>query len=80
MVPQEPIEEFVGKTWNFQGMCVMVWRTCPVSDDPEGLKLCPQGTISFSSLMPSISDTLGAKDAKFGTGVQCNKVFQHLKN
>ena len=57
----------------------MVRRTCPVSDDPEGSKLCPQGTFPFSSLMPSSSDTFGARDTKFGTGVQCNKVFQNFE-
>ena len=35
--------------------------TCHVSDDPEGSKLCPQGTFPFSSLMPSGSDTLRAR-------------------
>ena len=60
-------------------MCTMVRRTCPVSDDPEGSKLCPQGTFPFSSLMPSSSDTFGARDTKFGTGVQCNKVFQNFE-
>ena len=43
---------------NFQGRCALVWFTCHVSDDPERSKLCPQGTIPFSSLMPSSSDTL----------------------
>ena len=60
-------------------MCTMVRRTCPVSDDPEESKLCPQGTFPFSSLMPSSSDTFGARDTKFGTGVQCNKVFQNFE-
>ena len=79
MVAREPVEGFVGKTLNFQGMCTMVRRTCPVGDDPEGSKLCPEGTITFSSLMPSSSDTLRARDTKFGTGVQCNKVFQNCE-
>ena len=34
----------------------------------------------FFSLMPSSSDTLRVRDTKFGTGVQCNKVFQNWEN
>ena len=30
--------------------------------------------------MPSSSDTLRVRDTKFGTGVQCNKVFQNWEN
>ena len=66
--PREPLakqysldkvfEKMVAETRNFQGRCTPVGYTCHVSDDPEGSKLCPQGTISFSSLMPSSSDTL----------------------
>ena len=41
---------------------------CHVSDDPEGSKLCPQGTFPFFSLMPSGPDTLRAGVTKFGTG------------
>ena len=66
--PREPLanqysldkvfEKMVAETRNFQGRCTPVGYTCHVSDDPEGSKLCPQGTISFSSLMPSSSETL----------------------
>ena len=66
--PREPLakqysldkvfEKKVVETRNFQGRCTLVGYTCHVSDDPEGSKLCPQGTISFSSLMPSSSATL----------------------
>ena len=57
----------------------MVRRTCPVSDDPDGSKLCPQGTISFFSLMPSSSEALEPRVPKFGTGVQRNMVFQNFE-
>ena len=57
----------------------MIRRTCPVSDDPDGSKLCPQGTISFFSLMPSSSEALEPRVLKFGTGVQCNMVFQNFE-
>ena len=87
--PREPLakqysldkvfEKKVVETRNFQGRCTPVGYTCHVSDDPERSKLYPQGTISFSSLMPSSSDTLRAGDTKFGTGVQCNKVFQNCE-
>ena len=87
--PREPLakqysldkvfEKNVVETRNFQSRCTPVGYTCHVSDDPKGSKLCPQGTISFSSLMPSSSDTLRAGDTKFGTGVQCNKVFQNCE-
>ena len=40
------------------GMCAFV------SDDSIGSKLCPQGTISFFSLMPSSSETLRPIDTK----------------
>ena len=76
--PREPLakpnrkdqifERNIAEIWNFQGRCTSVWYTCHVSDDPEGSKLCPQGTIAFFSLMPSSSDTLRARDTKFGTG------------
>ena len=66
--PREPLakqheldtifEETVAEIPNLQGRCTLVWHTCYVSDDPEGSKLSPQGTISFFSLMPSSSDTL----------------------
>ena len=66
--PREPLanqysldkvfEKMVAETRNFQGRCTPVGYTCHVSDDPEGSKLCPQGTISFSSLMPFSSETL----------------------
>ena len=49
------------------GRCALAWHTCHVSDDPEGSKLCPQGTILCFSLMPSSSDTLRLNFTKFGT-------------
>ena len=76
--PREPLakqywldkvfEKMVAETRNFQGRCTPVGYTCHVSDDPEGSKLCPQGTFPFSSLRPSSSDTLRAGVTKFGTG------------
>ena len=85
--PREPLakpygldtffERNIPETQNFQGRCTLTWYTCHVSHDPERSILCPQGTFPFSSLMPSSSDTLRAKDTKFGTGVQCNKVFRN---
>ena len=75
--PREPLakqywldqifERKVAETRNLQGRCTPVGYTCHVSDDPEGSKLCPQGTFPFSSLMPSSSDTLRAGVTKFGT-------------
>ena len=62
-------ERKVAETRNFQGRCTSVRYTCHVSDDSIRSKLCPQGSISFFSLMPSGSDTLGAGVTKFGTGV-----------
>ena len=49
---------------NFQGRCTLVWDVCHVSDVSIGSKLCPQGTISFFSLMPSSSETLRPIDTK----------------
>ena len=49
---------------NFQGRCTLVWDVCHVSDDSIGSKLCPQGTISFFSLMPSSSENLRPIDTK----------------
>ena len=76
--PREPLakqywldkvfEKKVAETRNFQGRCTPMGYTCHVSDDPEGSKLCPQGTFPFFSLMPSGSDTLRAGVTKFGTG------------
>ena len=72
--PREPLakpyrkdqifERNIAETRNLQGTCTQVWYTCHVSDDPEGSKLCPQGTISFFSLMPSSSETLWLIDTK----------------
>ena len=45
-------EEEVAENPNLWGRCALVWYKCHVSNDPEGSKLCPQGTISFFSLMP----------------------------
>ena len=57
--PREPLakpyrkdqifERKVTETRNFQGRCTPVGYTCHVSDDPEGSKLCPQGTFPFFS-------------------------------
>ena len=76
--PREPLakpnrkdqifERNMAETRNFQGRCTPLGYTCHVSDDPEGSKLCPQGTFPFSSLRPSSSDTLRAGVTKFGTG------------
>ena len=73
-VPREPLakpyrkdqifERKVAETRNFQGRCTPGGYTCHVSDDPIGSKLCPQGTISFFSLMPSSSETLWPIDTK----------------
>ena len=60
---------------NFQGRCTLVWDVCHVSDVSIGSKLCPQGTISFFSLMVSSSEPLGPRVTKFGTEVWFNKVF-----
>ena len=49
---------------NFQDRCTPVWDVCHVSDDSIGSKLCPQGTISFFSLIPSSSETLWPIDTK----------------
>ena len=72
--PREPLakpytldkvfEKMVAETRNFQGRCTPVWYTCHVSDDLIGSKLCPQGMISFFSLMPSSSETLWPIDTK----------------
>ena len=74
VLPREPLakpyrkdqifERKVAETWNFQGRCTPMGYTCHVSDDPIGSKLCPQGTISFFSLMPSSSGTLWPIDTK----------------
>ena len=45
---------------------------------PEGSKLCPQEAISFFSLMPSSSDTLGPRDPKFGARVHVNKGYPRM--
>ena len=58
------VEQNVAETRNFQGRCTPGGYTCHVSDDPIGSKLCPQGTISFFSLMPSSSETLRLIDTK----------------
>ena len=58
------VEKKVAETRNFQGMCTPVGYMCHVSDDSIGSKLCPQGTISFFSLMPSSSETLRPIDTK----------------
>ena len=55
------------------GMCAFV------SDDSIGSKLCPQGTISFFSLMPSSSETLRPIDTKFGIRMRGNKSFRPWK-
>ena len=88
--PREPLQKqheldtffegTVAETWNLQGRCTLVLRMCHVSDDPDGSKLCPQGTIPFFNIMPSSSDTLWRNFTKFGTGGQFNKCFQKLQN
>ena len=55
-----------------------LWHTYHVSDDPKGSKYCPQGAISFFSLMPFSSDTLGPRVTKFGTQVEANKGYPYL--
>ena len=87
--PREPLakqywldkifERKVAETRNFQGRCTPGGYTCHVSDDPEGSKLCPQGTFPFFSLMPSSSDTLRAKVTKFGTGGTLTRAIQPSK-
>ena len=72
--PREPLakpytldkvfEKKVVETRNFQGRCTPVGYTCHVSDDSIESKLCPQGTISFFSLMPSSSETFRPIDTK----------------
>ena len=72
--PREPLakqhaldkvfEKKVAETRNFQGRCTPGGYTCHVSDDPIGSKLCPQGMISFFSLMPPSSETLWPIDTK----------------
>ena len=72
--PREPLakqywldqifERKVAETRNFQGRCTPVGYMCHVSDDPEGSKLCPQGTFPFFSLMPSSSGILRPIDTK----------------
>ena len=65
----------VAETPNLQGKFAPVWHMYHVSDDPKGWKCCPQGAISFFSLMPSSSDTLGHRVTKFGTQVKSNKGY-----
>ena len=87
--PREPLakpyrkdqifERKVAETRNFQGRCTLTWYTCHVSDDPEGSKLCPQGTFPFCSLMPSSSETLRPIDTKFGIRMRGNKSFRPWK-
>ena len=64
---------------NFHGRCTLGWDVCHVSDVSIRSKLCPQGTISFFSLMVSSSEPLGPRVTKFGTEVRSNKVYQHWK-
>ena len=68
----------VAETSNLQGICALVWHTYHVSDDPKGSKYCPQGAISFFSLMPFSSDTLGPRVTKFSTQVETNKGYPYL--
>ena len=84
--PREPLakqysldkvfEKKVAETRNFQSRCTPVGYTCHVSDDSIGSKLCPQGTISFFSLMPSSSETVGPIDTKFGIRMRGKKSFR----
>ena len=57
-------ERKVAESRNFHCRCTPVGYTCHVSDDPEGSKLCPQGTFPFFSVMPSSSETLRPIDTK----------------
>ena len=68
----------VAETPSLQGTCALVWHTYHVSDDPKGSKYCPQGAISFFSLMPCSSDTLGPRVTKFGTQVEANEGYPSL--
>ena len=87
--PREPLakpytldkvfEKKVAETRNFQGRCTPGGYTSHVSDDPIVSKLCPQGTISFFSLMPSSSETLWPIDTKFGIRMRGNKSFRPWK-
>ena len=52
------------------GMCAFV------SYDSIGSKLCPQGTISFFSLMPSSSETVRPINTKFSIRMRGNKFFR----
>ena len=52
------------------GMCAFV------SYDWIGSKLCPQGTISFFSLMPSSSETVRPINTKFSIRMRGNKFFR----
>ena len=69
----------IAETPNLQGKCALVWNTYHVSDDPEGSRLCPQGTISFFSPMPSSSDALGPRVTKFGTQVKTNTGYSSIQ-
>ena len=68
------------ETRNFQGRCTPGGYTCRVSDDPIGSKLCPQGTISFFSLMPSSSETLRPIDTKLMPFDAVSQGLSTLKN
>ena len=68
----------VAETPNLQGTCALVWHIYHVSDDPKGSKYCPQGAISFFSLIPFSFDTLGPRVTKFGTQVEANKGYSSL--
>ena len=88
--PREPLakpyrkdqifERKVTETRNFQGRCTPGGYTCHVSDDPIGSKLCPQGTISFFSFMPSSSETLRPIDTKLMPFDAVSQGLSTLKN
>ena len=88
--PREPLakpyrkdqifERNIAETRNFQGRCTLTWYTCHVSDDPEGSKLCPQGTFPFCSLMPSSSETLRPIDTKLMSFDAVSQGLSTLKN
>ena len=91
VLPREPLakqysldkvfEKKVAETRNSQSRCTPVGYTCHVSDDSIGSKLCPQGTISFFSLMPSSSETFNPISGRGGLFLSTPRVFlKYLPN
>ena len=87
--PREPLakqheldtffEGTVAETRNLQGRCTLVRRMCHVSGDPEGSKLCPQGTIPFFSLMPLAQRPLDPGTPNFVQGCRVTRSFKIMK-